>query len=211
MQEKMESGNISNWVQIAATVGVIVGIALVVVELRQAKALSQAETTTQFFAEHSQNARALMGENPGTILYLLALLASGKQPAAQLMLDNFTLWSKQEDSQGLVCQSVGEPLARGMELASRSETNLSVEAITPVRTLINDIGGSKAQADLFHMLHLDNLRHADTQMARGLFKERVEQNPKSSWSWRGLGESLKDLGDHGGAKRAAEEVLKLTS
>jgi hypothetical protein len=41
---------------------------VVVIELRQAKALVEAEITAQFFAEIAQNSRAQMGENPAFIL-----------------------------------------------------------------------------------------------------------------------------------------------
>ena len=64
----MDSSRIANWVQVTATIGVIIGVALVVIELRQAKTMSRAEATTQFFAEIAQNSRAQMGENPASTL-----------------------------------------------------------------------------------------------------------------------------------------------
>ena len=65
---EMDSSKIANWVQTTATIGVIIGVALVVIELRQAKAMSRANTTAQFFAENAQNSRAQMGENPAPTL-----------------------------------------------------------------------------------------------------------------------------------------------
>ena len=62
--DKMDSSKIANWVQVTATVGVLIGIVLVVIEMRQAKALAHAEVTAQFFQEVAQNNRAQMGENP---------------------------------------------------------------------------------------------------------------------------------------------------
>ena len=64
----MDSSKIASWVQTTATIGVIIGVALVVIELRQAKALSEAEITAQFFAESAQNSRVQMGDNPAPIL-----------------------------------------------------------------------------------------------------------------------------------------------
>ena len=66
--DNTDSGKIAHWVQITATVGVLIGIVLVVIELRQAKAMTQAETISHFFAEVAQNNRAQMGENPAAIL-----------------------------------------------------------------------------------------------------------------------------------------------
>ncbi len=64
----MDSSKFANWVQITATIGVIIGVALVVIELRQAKTIARAEITAQFFAESAQNARVQMGENPAIVL-----------------------------------------------------------------------------------------------------------------------------------------------
>ena len=44
----MHTGKIANWVQVTATIGVIIGIALVVIELRQAKAMSRAQKNAAF-------------------------------------------------------------------------------------------------------------------------------------------------------------------
>ena len=64
----MESNKIAHWIQVIATVGVLVGIVLVVMELRQAKAMTEAETISQFFAEVAENGRVQMGENPALII-----------------------------------------------------------------------------------------------------------------------------------------------
>lgn len=64
----MDSGKIASWIQITATVGVLVGIILVVIELRQAKAIAHANITAQFFSEIGQNNRVQMGENPAAVL-----------------------------------------------------------------------------------------------------------------------------------------------
>jgi hypothetical protein len=64
----MDSNKVAAWIQITATVGVLVGIILVVIELRQAKAIAHANITANFFSESAQNSRSLMGENPAIVL-----------------------------------------------------------------------------------------------------------------------------------------------
>ena len=64
----MESNRVAQWVQVTATIGVLIGIVLVIIELQQAKALAEAEVVSGFFAELSQNNRALIGENPTGLL-----------------------------------------------------------------------------------------------------------------------------------------------
>lgn len=64
----MDSNKVASWIQITATIGVLFGIVLVVIELQQAKAIARADTLSQFFAEVAQNARTQMGENPSVVL-----------------------------------------------------------------------------------------------------------------------------------------------
>ena len=91
----MDSSKIANWVQTTATVGVIIGIALVVIEMRQAKAMAEAEITAHFFAEIAQNGRAQMGENPAFILSKACLRPSEVTDEELFVLDGYfsTRWS----------------------------------------------------------------------------------------------------------------------
>ena len=93
--DKMDFSKIANWVQITATVGVIIGVAVVVIELRQAKVLAEAEITAQFFAESAQNARAQMGENPAFILSKACLRPSEVTDEELFVLDGYfsTQWA----------------------------------------------------------------------------------------------------------------------
>ena len=64
----MNPDKVANWIQITATIGVLIGIVLVVIELRQAKAIAHANFTANFFSETAQNSRSQMGENPAIVL-----------------------------------------------------------------------------------------------------------------------------------------------
>lgn len=60
----MKEHHVTLFAQIATGLALLLGLALVWVELRQAKSLSLAELTSQGFSELTDNARTIMGENP---------------------------------------------------------------------------------------------------------------------------------------------------
>lgn len=91
----MESNKIAHWIQVVATIGVLIGIGLVILELRQAKAMAEANQIHQFFAEVAQNGRAQMGENPAPILSKACSHSNEITDADLVVLDGFfsTRWA----------------------------------------------------------------------------------------------------------------------
>lgn len=59
----MNSQRIADWVQIATGIVLVLGLVLVLWELRQAKSLTLAELTSQAYAEILAEARTVMGED----------------------------------------------------------------------------------------------------------------------------------------------------
>ena len=55
---------ISHWIQVAATIAIVIGLVLVVIELQQAKALARAQLGSQHITEIMATQRTMMGENP---------------------------------------------------------------------------------------------------------------------------------------------------
>lgn len=64
----MNEQKISTFVQTATGIALILGLALVWIELRQSKELALAELTSQGYSEVIENARATMGENPAVAI-----------------------------------------------------------------------------------------------------------------------------------------------
>jgi len=56
--------SIATWIQVGATLGVVAGLILVIMELQQTKALTRAQMGSQFFTEILADNRTMMGENP---------------------------------------------------------------------------------------------------------------------------------------------------
>lgn len=57
-----------DWLQLAASLAVLIGLVLVVVELRQSRAIAEAEIINQSFEIGAANVSAVMGENAAAVL-----------------------------------------------------------------------------------------------------------------------------------------------
>jgi len=64
----MNREQIANFVQMATGIALVLGLVLVLWELRQAKSLTLAELTSQAFSEQMAEARTVMGEHPATAI-----------------------------------------------------------------------------------------------------------------------------------------------
>ncbi|MEM9145844.1 MAG: tetratricopeptide repeat protein [Pseudomonadota bacterium] len=135
--------------------------------------------------------------------YLMALVAAGDGEAADEMIATIRTWSTLGNTQAGICARVGLALAEGLREARRGRPAQAVEKIGRVRYQLDQIGGSKAQRDVFHMILLDAVvASEDALKARALFAERIGQKAQSSWTWRGYGAVLETLGDTAQARDA---------
>jgi hypothetical protein len=73
----MQSNEIANWMQVAASIAVLAGLGLVIFELRQARELATAEVLGQQFAMAVQFDSAMFGEDLATSL---AKACTGESP-----------------------------------------------------------------------------------------------------------------------------------
>ena len=64
----MNYQSLTNWVQIFTGIAVLVGLGLVVWELRQSREIALAQLTSDFYMMNSQHNSALMGENPAEVI-----------------------------------------------------------------------------------------------------------------------------------------------
>lgn len=142
--------------------------------------------------------------------HLMALTANGDTIAAERMLDTIRRWSRLDTSQSKICASVGIALAESLSHARRKEHHKVIEKLERVRYDFDQIGGSKAQRDVFHMILLDAAQAGtDVVKARALFAERVGQRGHSHWSWQGYSTVLKSLGQDTAAREAAAKASEI--
>jgi len=78
------------------------------------------------------------------------------------------------------------PLVEGLQAFARQEYRTAIERIEPLRPRIVEIGGSRAQRDVFHDTLLEAcFRAGDAERATRLLAERVARRPDHYWLCRG--------------------------
>ncbi|MEO1680969.1 MAG: tetratricopeptide repeat protein [Pseudomonadota bacterium] len=142
--------------------------------------------------------------------YLMALVSAGDKDAADEMIATIRTWSTLEDTQAGICARVGLTLAEGLRDVRAGAYARAVERIERVRYTLDQIGGSAAQRDVFHMILLDaTVSSGNALKARSLFAERVGHKVHSSWSWHGYSNALSALGDLANAQAADQRSAAL--
>lgn len=139
--------------------------------------------------------------------YLMALIANESVDAREQMMENIRSWSLEDSTQGKISADVGVLLAEGLKLARARDYEQAYRKIELIRYSMDQIGGSKAQRDVFTMIMLDCLKSShETIKARSFFAERVAMKKQSSWSWKNYGDLLKQTGEINDAKYAFDKV-----
>ena len=131
-----------------------------------------------------------------TLHYLMALVSAGADDDADAMIATIERWAAGDGTQSKICRTSGLSLARAMRHLRRGETADGIREIDTVRYVMDGVGGSMAQRDVFQMMLIDAVRNSgNSHGQRALFAERVEQKPGSSWAWEGYADALEALGD----------------
>ena len=90
-----------------------------------------------------------------------------------------------KDASGLV-GDVLIPLMEGVQAFARQEYRTAIERIEPLRPQIVELGGSRAQRDVFRDTLLEAcFRAGDAERATRLLAERVGRRPDHYWLHRG--------------------------
>jgi tetratricopeptide (TPR) repeat protein len=90
-----------------------------------------------------------------------------------------------KDATGLV-GGVLIPLAEGLQAFARTEYRTAIDRIEPLQPRIVELGGSRAQRDVFHDTLLEAcFRAGDAERATRLLAERVARRPDCYWVNRG--------------------------
>src|SRR5216117_4516413 len=77
---------------------------------------------------------------------------------------------------------VAVPLIEGMQAFAGGDYRTTIARIEPLRARIVEIGGSRAQRDVFHDTLLEAcFRAGDAERAERLLAERVKRRPDHQW------------------------------
>jgi tetratricopeptide (TPR) repeat protein len=113
----------------------------------------------------------------------MALAAGGDWPAAERHLE-MTRARVAKDSSGLT-GDVLVPLVQGLHAFAAGDYARTVSLIEPLRPRIVELGGSRAQRDVFHdTLFEAAFRAGDTARAAAFLAERLARRPDRFWQAR---------------------------
>ncbi len=119
--------NLSNWVQLLGVVGVLAGLALVIIELRQAKELAVIQISSDSFTYSQQLDALLVGEN------LATTMARITDPKAQLTTEDLYIYDGYAFSKITLTSSVFGPGLRSSGVKSFRKSTLAVNHPTANR------------------------------------------------------------------------------
>ena len=113
----------------------------------------------------------------------MALAGAGDWTTAETQLEMLRRRAA-KDSTGLV-GGVLIPLVEGLQAFALQEYRTAIERIEPLRPRIVELGGSRAQRDVFHDTLLEAcFRAGDAERATRLLVERVARRPDHYWLHR---------------------------
>ena len=107
----MESTKYLNAVQLITSIGLIVGIILVIWELRQAREIAKGEAVVASFAQYSQRVQTMMGENSAAAVAKACDYPDELTTEEMLILDRYYSEVINNMRHTLLVQSVSDDLA----------------------------------------------------------------------------------------------------
>ena len=119
----------------------------------------------------------------------MALSASGDWPTAERQL-GMLRERVAKDRTGLV-RDVLIPLVEGIHAFATRDYRRAVERIEPLTPRIIELGGSRAQRDVFHDTLLEAcFRAGDMDRAERLLTDRVARRPDRFWKTRAAASAI---------------------
>jgi len=120
--------------------------------------------------------------------YLYALARAGDDKAADELVDAIAARAaRAKPFERSTWAEVALPLARAMVAHARGRWTESTDRFAPALAQLQLIGGSHAQRDLWHQLHLDALIRAGRRGdARAILEQRRQARPDVPWTHRQL-------------------------
>ncbi len=115
--------------------------------------------------------------------YLIVAVAAHDTGGQKALLSSLQAAAETDTTSGRVCRVVGLELAAALVEAGRGDFTTAARRIASVRYRMDEIGGSRAQRDLFEMLMIDAACQGDEPaLARALLTERLARKSKAAWA-----------------------------
>ena len=118
-----------------------------------------------------------------TLHYLIVAVAAGDAEAQATLLASIRACAAEDTTSGRISRQAGLDLAEAICAAGRGEFSAAARQIAGVRYRLDEVGGSRAQRDLFEMLMIDAACKGDeAAFARALLNDRLARKPKAAWA-----------------------------
>ena len=146
-----------------------------------------------------------------TLHYLMALVSAGDAEASEKMIATVRNWAAKDNTQGRECARSGLQVAEAIREIRSGDFVSAAARLRNVRYVMDGLGGSKAQRDVFEQLMLDSAdQSGNAKLARTLFAERTARRPKSAWGWKRYAGNLEACGQPDRAAEAKQAAAALT-
>jgi tetratricopeptide (TPR) repeat protein len=143
--------------------------------------------------------------------YVIALATQRDPTGVERWLESSRRYAACRESQSRVMAEPGLGIAAASIAHRRGEWESVVDLLLPLRPALRDIGGSRAQRDLWEQMLIDAaLKGGRFPLARALLSERTALRPRNGWSWNETALAASGLGEEAAAQ-AARDVAKRLS
>lgn len=135
---------------------------------------------------------------------MVTLSRAGDRVAAKDLLASLERFAaEQRGYEPELVEGLIAPVARGIMAFYSGDPGRCVDLLLPLRHILQPMGGSHTQRDVFHQLLLEaSLAAGRLDLARHLAAERVVRRPNSVGNWHKYSQVLRQLGDTVGEDRA---------
>jgi hypothetical protein len=118
----------------------------------------------------------------------MAYIGAGRLSDAAALIEDRRVWivdAPHNISNVQMTADIGIPVCQALLDFGRGDHAAVVAGLLPIRSRINEFGGSHAQRDAVQRTLVQSaLRSGATELAGALLSERLNVKPASSWNWR---------------------------
>ncbi|TQS44519.1 tetratricopeptide repeat protein [Cryptosporangium phraense] len=144
---------------------------------------------------------------------VMAYVGAGRYDLAEALIADRIAWLG-TDHPGVSNQAmtarVGLPVCRALVAFGRGQYDEVVDLLAPIRSYVNEFGGSHAQRDAVYKTLVEAaIRAGRVPLARALVSERLNVRPCSPYNWLKQSEVARALGDEAAAVAAATRAKTL--
>jgi tetratricopeptide (TPR) repeat protein len=142
--------------------------------------------------------------------YIIALATQRDHTGVERWLESSRRYAACGESQSRVMADPALGLAAASIAHRRGEWGRAVDLLLPLRPALHDIGGSRAQRDLWEQMLIDSaLKAKRFHLARALLSERTGLRPRNAWGWTHTALAAEGLGETAAAQAATKQATQL--